>query len=142
MTLKYKVVSIVYCNLRNLNYTCNSFSIKHCLSCFHKLLNVSFTLVISVQHAYHTNQSLSKFLRFFCGILLREVFSLNNFKNFFITSKLFFIVSRRRSQLVPQILRSLVLFAMSEFPYFLDLFLLISCKNQTILHFVLVFDCR
>ena len=38
MTLKYKVVSIVYCNLRNLNYTCNSFSIKHCLSCFHKLL--------------------------------------------------------------------------------------------------------
>jgi hypothetical protein len=123
----------------------SSFNLRCCLgsiNCFHKLLNVSFTLVISVQHAYHTNQSLSKFLRFFCGILLREVFSLNNLKNFFITSKLFFIVSRRRSQIVPQILRSLVLFAMSEFPYFLDLFLLISCKNQTILHFVLVFDCR
>jgi hypothetical protein len=123
----------------------SSFNLRCCLgsiNCFHKLLNVSFTLVISVQHAYHTNQSLSKFLRFFCGILLREVFSLNNLKNFFITSKLFFIVSRRRSQIVPQILRSLVLFAMSEFPYFLDLFLLISRKNQTILHFVLVFDCR
>jgi hypothetical protein len=123
----------------------SSFNLRCCLgsiNCFHKLLNVSFTLVISVQHAYHTNQSLSKFLRFFCGILLREVFSLNNLKNFFITSKLFFIVSRRRSQIVPQILRSLVLFAMRKFPYFLDLFLLISRKNQTILHFVLVFDCR